>query len=154
MTTPVPPVTVPATPAKRRRRWPWYVGGAVVFLAVIGSCTGNAGTPTTYNPGPLSITPITPTTTTTPPSGPVTSIGDGTFEIGTGAGQVPAGTYHTTGPDSSNSMGCYFEREKDTSGNMDSIITNDITKGPTTVTISSTDGAFKTQGCSAWTKTR
>jgi hypothetical protein len=82
-------------------------------------------------------------------SGPVTSFSDGTYLVGT---DIVAGTYHTTGPASYGSGLCYWEREKDTSGNFDSIIANDLGHGPTTVTISSSDGAFKTSGCNTWTK--
>ena len=142
----------------KRRRWPWVVGGSLLALVIIGSCAANTGTSAGTTYAPTGTTPVTSLITTAPapspaysrPSGPVTNIGDGTFEVGTGAGQVPPGTYHTSGPSGDNFMGCYWEREKDTTG--DSIINNDISKGPTTVTIKSSDGAFKTTGCEPWSK--
>lgn len=142
----------------KHRRWPWVVGSSLLALVIIGSCAANTnpGTGTTY--APTATAPVTSLITTAPapspaysrPTGPVTNIGDGTFEVGTGAGQVPPGTYHTSGP--SGAMGCYWEREKNTNGDFDSILANDYSKGPTTVTIKSSDGAFKTTGCEPWSK--
>lgn len=151
MSTPMPNIPQPApSPAPRKPRWPWYVGVTVLGLVIIGSCSANAGVPTTYSSTALPPTVVAPAV----PAGPVTSISEGTFEVGTGAGQVPPGVYHTTGPARSGVPLCYWERDKDTSGDIDSIIANDPGNGPTTVTIASTDGAFKTRGCESWTKVR
>jgi hypothetical protein len=73
--------------------------------------------------------------------------GDGTFTVG---GDIQPGIYHTTGPAAGNSS-CYWERDKNLDGDLDSIIANDNIKGPTTVRISSTDAAFKTDRCATWT---
>ena len=45
---------------------------------------------------------------------------------------------------------CFWSRLKDTSGDFDSIIASEVQQGPTTVTISKTDGAFTTVGCNRW----
>lgn len=71
--------------------------------------------------------------------------GDGTFTVGT---DVQPGTY--VAPAMS---GCYWQRLKDTSGDPEAIIANDIANGQVTVTIAATDGAFSTQGCGVFTKT-
>lgn len=135
---------------QRRRRWPWIVGGSLTVLVIIGSCSANSRTPTTYAPTPGSTTNPAPAPIAVP-AGPVTSIGDGVFEVGTGSGQVPPGTYRTAGPTEGGMM-CYWDREKDTSGNLDAVIANDIAKGPTVVTIKATDRAFKSSGCQPWSK--
>jgi hypothetical protein len=47
---------------------------------------------------------------------------------------------------------CSWQRLKDTSGAFEGFITGDAAQGPTTVTISRSDGAFKTSGCNTWQK--
>ena len=85
--------------------------------------------------------------TSAAPSGPVTTFADGTRTIGQSAGDVPPGTYTTQGGRS-----CYWQRSKDTSGQIDSIISNGNITGPTTITVSSSDGALETSGGCTWTK--
>lgn len=69
--------------------------------------------------------------------------GDGTFLVGE---DIQPGTYETEGSES-----CYWERLSGTSGTFDDIITNGLPTGPTTITISPSDEAFLTEGCSEWT---
>lgn len=69
--------------------------------------------------------------------------GDGTFIVGE---DIQPGTYESEGSDF-----CYWERLSGTSGTLDDIITNGNPTGPTTITISPSDAAFGTQGCSEWT---
>lgn len=69
--------------------------------------------------------------------------GDGTFLVGE---DIQPGTYRTDGGEY-----CYWARLADTSGEFEGIITNGNTQGPTTVTISASDAAFETNGCSDWT---
>ncbi|MBQ0847088.1 hypothetical protein J8N05_02475 [Streptomyces sp. BH-SS-21] len=70
--------------------------------------------------------------------------GDGDFQVGT---DVQPGTYRTTG----NADGlCYWERSKDASGEMDSILANDNVSGASYVTILKTDKLFKSSGCKDW----
>jgi len=73
--------------------------------------------------------------------------GDGTFLVGK---DVKPGTYRTTGPKSGSS--CYWQRSGDASGT--NIIANDNIAGPTVVDIKSSDVAFKTSRCAAWTLAR
>lgn len=71
--------------------------------------------------------------------------GDGTFQVGS---DVKPGTYRTTGNDALD--GCYWERAKDSTGEMDSIIANDNVTGASYVTIKATDKIFKSNGCNDW----
>jgi hypothetical protein len=86
------------------------------------------------------------------PTGPVTAFGDGTYEIGTGAGQVPPGKYKTTVP--ADSAGCYWERLKGLSGAFADIAANGNSEpgAPAVVTIAKTDAGFKSQRCGTWQK--
>lgn len=124
--------------------------GVVVVLGTIGAITGPSTPTAPATPAASQVLAANPTsTTTTPPTptGPVTTFGDGTYAVGT---DIKPGTYHTNGPSTLDPMGCYWQRSTDTSGNMGSIIANNISKGPATVTISTTDGAFETEGCTTW----
>jgi len=73
--------------------------------------------------------------------------GDGTFLVGK---DVKPGTYRMTGPKSGSS--CYWQRSGDASGT--NIIANDNIAGPAVVDIKSSDVAFKTSRCAAWTLAR
>jgi len=99
---------------------------------------------------PAATTRPATTTTSKAPAAAVTIPGDGTFAVGT---DIKPGLYKTTGPAPDSSFpNCYWERDKDLSGGMGSIIANDNSKGPTTVQIATGDKAFKTSGCANWTK--
>lgn len=76
-------------------------------------------------------------------TGPVTGFDDGTYVVGT---DVKPGTYKATP-----SGECYWARLRSTADESD-IIANHLAPGPTTVTISSSDGAFLAQRCGHWTK--
>ncbi|AHH93721.1 hypothetical protein GCM10010174_23700 [Kutzneria viridogrisea] len=126
---------------------------STLWIAALAASTSTkpAASPTT---APVAaVAPATssaaPTTTTATPTGPATSFGPGVHVVGT---DILPGTYRTAGPTDGALPICYWAREKDTSGEFSSIIANDNAKGPTTVTIAATDGAFKTSGCQQWTK--
>jgi hypothetical protein len=71
----------------------------------------------------------------------------GMFRVGA---DIKPGTYRSTG----NSDGtCYWERAKDADHTLGSIIANNNVTGTAVVTISSSDGYFKTTGCQDWKKT-
>ena len=82
-------------------------------------------------------------------TGPVTAFADGTYEVGTGTGQVPPGTYKATAVDN-----CYWERLKALGGQFSDIVANDNADAgaPVIVTIAKTDKGFKTTGCGTWRK--
>ncbi|MFH8370838.1 hypothetical protein [Streptomyces sp. NPDC018031] len=71
--------------------------------------------------------------------------GDGTFQVGS---DIKPGTYRTSGNDALD--GCYWERAKDSSGEMESIIANDNVTGASYVTVKATDKIFKSNGCNDW----
>jgi hypothetical protein len=72
--------------------------------------------------------------------------GDGEYLVGQ---DIKAGTYKTPGPGDS-SM-CYWERDKDATGEFESIIANNNLTGSGRVTVKKGE-IFKTQGCQDWTK--
>jgi hypothetical protein len=80
--------------------------------------------------------------------GPNAPFADGTYIVGT---DVAAGTWRATGGTSARS--CYWERMSGFSGTFQDIIANDLSQGPTFVTIAASDRGFKTRGCGTWTKT-
>lgn len=75
--------------------------------------------------------------------------GDGVYLVGT---DVAAGSYKTEGPDSSDILdSCYWSRNKDDSGELDSIIANDNITGPGRVTLN-TGEIFEASGDCVWVK--
>jgi hypothetical protein len=80
-----------------------------------------------------------------PKTGPkATTIRQGTFIVGV---DIAPGTYKTTGGD-----GCYWERMKSFTGNIEGTLANDIVQGSGIVTIKPGDLGFKTSGCATWTR--
>jgi len=70
--------------------------------------------------------------------------GDGDFEVGK---DIKPGTYRTTG--NTDDL-CYWERAKDASGEVDSLLANDNVSGTSYVTVKATDKLFKSSGCKDW----
>jgi hypothetical protein len=119
-----------------------------VLFIIIG--VANSPSPPSSTTGPVPTQEHTAQAADPPaPTGPATSFGDGTYVVGT---DIVPGTYKTSGPAPGGIDICYWSRLKDTTGNFDTIIANDVGKGPTTATISRSDGAFKTSGCNTWQK--
>ncbi|MCX5198910.1 hypothetical protein OOK31_34350 [Streptomyces sp. NBC_00249] len=137
--------------------------GAVLALVVVGAC-GGGGTDTAKDgkdagaqkPAaagtPGAGKPADPAQSGTPQSGAKPSEekkkaaikGSGTFQVGS---DVKPGTYRTTG---NKGLGCYWERAKDSTGELDSIIANDNVSGTSYVTIGEADKIFKSTGCKDW----
>lgn len=144
---PPPQWMPPPPPAKKRRTWPWIVGGIVLFVVVMSALAGHSSKPTpqtSATPAWTAGASAQPAEQPTPAqTGPLTSFSDGTYEVGT---DIQPGKYKTAGGD-----GCYWERQKNDDHNFGSIIANDYSKGPMTVTIAKTDKYFQTNGCT-WTK--
>lgn len=105
------------------------------------SSSGNAGP---QDPG----TTVAAEAEAAAPTGPVTAFADGTYEVGTAAGQVPPGKYKTTAGEL-----CYWSRLRNLSGD-DDIIASDLVKegAPVIVTILASDKGFKTERCGTWRK--
>ncbi|MGW6551949.1 hypothetical protein ACWGBV_17050 [Streptomyces sp. NPDC055051] len=74
----------------------------------------------------------------------VTIDGDGDFEVGS---DVRPGLYRSTGNEDAM---CYWERSKDATGELDSILANDNVTGTAYVELKKSDKFFKSTGCSAW----
>jgi hypothetical protein len=140
-------------------RWWFWVIAAVVGLFVIGgiaSAVGGGGSSTGANPTggaatteagttpPASTQPTAAASPKPAPAAPVAAISDdGTFLV---PADVKPGTY--TAPKAA--FGCYWEREKGTTGEFGDILANENAIGPTVVTILKTDKAFLTRGCGDW----
>ncbi len=73
-----------------------------------------------------------------------TSFGDGVFIVGT---DIDAGTYKSSGGSS-----CYYSRLSGFSGELEDIVSNDLTSASAIVTIDASDSGFKSSGCGTWTK--
>lgn len=73
-----------------------------------------------------------------------TSFGDGTFIVGT---DIDAGTYKNSGGST-----CYYSRLSGFSGELDDIVSNELTSASAIVTIAPSDRGFKSSGCGTWTK--
>ncbi|MFC5722123.1 hypothetical protein ACFP1Z_18315 [Streptomyces gamaensis] len=69
--------------------------------------------------------------------------GNGTFRVGS---DIKPGTYRSVG----NKAGCYWERAKDATGDMDAVLANDNVVGTTYVTVADSDKVFKTSSCKSW----
>lgn len=158
-----------------RRRTAIFIGaGALILGAGIGGAGKNSKTTTAAANAPQATATVTatqtapapaavtitakaaaapappPVTVTAPTSAAPTGIGNGTYVVGT---DIKPGLYKTSGPaDTGGLADCYWERDRDLSGGMGSIIANDNASGPTTVQISASDKAFKTTGCAPWVK--
>jgi hypothetical protein len=82
-----------------------------------------------------------------PAPGPFT---DGTYLVGS---DIAAGQYRTTGPDASEPVPmCFWSRNKDTDGQLSSIIANGIVKGPGIVSVKKGDNNVEFSGGCTWTK--
>lgn len=100
-------------------------------------------------PAAAPVAPIAPVDPAPVASGPVTTVSDGTYQVGT---DMTAGRYKTPGPDGSGALDmCYVSRNKDDSAELDAIIANQIVQGPGSVTVSDGEFAEFSGGCT-WTK--
>ncbi|WP_405980362.1 hypothetical protein [Streptomyces sp. NBC_00158] len=134
--------------------------GALVALVAVGACTGGGGTGGSKDTGakkPAASSSPKPGggqtaggKTGAKPSEPkkdgkkAAMRGSGTFQVGS---DLQPGTYRTTG---NKGLGCYWERAKDASGEVESIIANDNVVGTSYVTVEAGDKLFKSTGCNDW----
>lgn len=134
------------------------IGIVVAFLVGIGigssggSSESSSAAPVTVTAAPVTMTQLAPAPTERAAPPPVTTaptqdtIGEGTFEVGT---DVKPGKYKSAGP---SGAGCYYARLKNNDGALGDILDNNISNGPSTVTIKESDGYFETNGCQTWRK--
>ena len=157
---------VPPAASTSRRRHKLLITAGVVSGAVLsftmGGVIGNGHHPSrdaaapkpvivvTPSPIYITVTPsVPPSTAPASPPGPATTFGDGQFAVGV---DVAPGTYATTVPE--DSRNCYWARESDLSGSIDSVITNkNFSAGSKVrVTILKSDKGFLSNGCGMWVK--
>lgn len=81
-----------------------------------------------------------------PTTGALTTISDGTYEVGTGPGQVLPGSYHSTGPYTLLGT-CHYSRVRINDGSLIDIIRQHDTFVATSLTIAPTDGYVQVSGC-------
>lgn len=152
----------PAGPPKKKRRWPWVVIAVGLLMLVVGVATsGNDPQATQNRPGtPSGVTDYVPPTFAAPapppaavpapapaPSGPLTEFSDGTYEVGTGAGQIAPGRYKSPG-----SGMCYWARLKNGDGAIGDIIDNNAGAGQQLLTVRDSDGLIEVAGGCTFTK--
>lgn len=176
---PPAPGTPTTSTARAPRRWPWIVGVVAAFLVGVGAAGATVQRPVvnqTSAAGPATVTrtvtvpasttaaapvtivstvtapPVTVTRTVTPsaaaaapPTGGNGTLSDGVHRIGTDA---KAGRWKTAGP--RGSLGCYWSRNSNDSGDFSAIIANGIVQGPTSVTVKSGE-FFELSGGCTWT---
>ena len=87
----------------------------------------------------------TPPPTSAPVAQPLTTVSPGTYEVGTGDGQVAPGKYKSTGPDSGGA--CYYARLKNNDGGTGDIIANNLSQGPSIMNVKASDGYVQVAGC-------
>lgn len=138
-----------STSASAAKPMPMPVPTATVTVTVTQTVTAAAAPAAT-----ATVTVTEPAAVQTPVKEPTrapddTIPGSGTYLVGD---DIQPGTYKTAGP---GSLGlCYWERSKDSSGGLESIIANDNLTGQGVVTIKSSDNVFKSTGCQAWVKAK
>lgn len=132
-------------PAKRRRVWPWVVGGTVAVFVAIGTMSGPSTPtqPTTTSPSPVLPAPATDGLG-------VGSYGDGMYEVGT---EIQPGTYKTDGPTEQfgTKIPCYWAKYKNADGGFEALLSNDLVEGRATLNLKPGGYIEFTGGC-IWTK--
>lgn len=115
---------------------------AFVTLALAAAACG--ATPTA---GPTEV-PVAATSApgSNAPAKKVQAWGAGMYQVGT---DIPAGSYKTRNEDKDL---CYWERLRNDTGELDSIIANDMVTGPGRVTVKGSDKFVKFSGNCLWTK--
>lgn len=128
---------------------------AGLILGIIATLGGLSSLPpetatrpatTTYSGGSTYSAPayVTPASVAPTVTYPLTTFGAGTYLV---SSEVMPGQYVTEGD-----SWCYWERARNTEGGLGSIIANGSAAGHTTVTVKSSDNAFKVVGRCTFTK--
>lgn len=167
-TAPHAPFSPQPAPKAPSRKVPVATGIAGLLVGIIFGAAGSSTDPKTA--AAASQTPQAVVTVTAPaapaatattvvtvtaqppapaqPAGPATTIGgNGRYEVGV---DMAPGKYKTAGPADDVIKNCYWERNNGGDG-LGSIIANDNTQGPATVTVKQGE-FFKVSGCQEWTK--
>jgi hypothetical protein len=124
------------------RSWPARhpVWSTIIFVIVLAWIIGSISPANQTS----STSAADTTSTVPPPSGPVSSFGDGNYIVGT---DIVPGTYKSSGE-----QNCYWARLSGFGGTTSDIIANDNTDYSAVVTIASTDKGFDADHCGTWTK--
>lgn len=154
-----PPVAPVGRTIKHPKGWAIAVALSLVLSCLLGIIVGNgtADAPTTRTAGGVPTVVASPGAShrapaphpAPSPGKPAvgSSFGDGTWQVGH---DITAGTYTTTVP--ADSINCYWARQKDASGELESVIANDdLDAGARgTITVKTTDHYVKSSGCGTW----
>jgi len=117
-----------------------------IMIGSSGHSTTTSGTTTSAAAATKTATPAIAAPAPAPVAAAM-SFGPGTYEVGTGDGEIPPGKYKSTGPDGSNPAGCYYGRLRNNDGSVTDILSNDVSQGPTLFTAKPTDGYINIVGC-------
>lgn len=77
-------------------------------------------------------------------AGPLATFGEGTYDVGTGTGQVAPGRYRSANPDGQT---CYWARLRTGDGEQGDIIANGLDGGPSVFVVKTSDGLIQVRGC-------
>jgi hypothetical protein len=101
--------------------------------------------PAASSPSPVVEAPPPPPPA---PAGPLTTLSPGVYEVGTAEGQAKPGKYKSPGPNLDDAIPTgYYARLKHNDGSLEDIIANNISQGPSVVTVKPGDGYVEVQGC-------
>ncbi|MEU3605705.1 hypothetical protein AB0E83_09665 [Streptomyces sp. NPDC035033] len=123
--------------------------GAVVVVVAVGAALGGGGeegakTPEAKSSAPAASGDKAPESKAPEKPKAATVGGDGDFEVGS---DVKPGLYRSTG---NKDAECYWERAKDATGEVDSILANDNVTGTAYVEIKASDKLFTSTSCGTW----
>ena len=131
----------------RARDWIGHTGSAILFITIGAGCTAAVQPHTTPASPPAAVAAAPAQAQTSAPQVKyVTGWVDGTYMVGTGANQIPPGTYETHGQVDH----CYWARLRDTTGSFSAIIANDNVQGHGILTILPSDKAVEFSGGATW----
>ncbi|RLU94851.1 hypothetical protein CTZ27_18640 [Streptomyces griseocarneus] len=117
--------------------------GAIVVVAAIGAAVGGGGDGKDDKPATASKGTDKNADGGDKAKKKADMSGSGTYQVGK---DIKPGTYRSAG----NKVGCYWERAKDSKGELDSISANDNVVGISYVQITEEDKLFKSRGCKGW----
>jgi hypothetical protein len=126
--------TAAAAPVTETVRAPASTGTETVTETVTVSAPAPAATA-----APAPVEPQAGSAT----SGPLRSFSDGTYEVGTGDGQIAPGKYRSPGDDGM----CYWARLKHNDGAFGDIIANNVGQGQMILNVKASDGYVEVRGC-------
>lgn len=167
------PAAARSGPRKAKKRWPLVLAASAVSLFVgvgLGSTSPRPSETASAVPAPVTETVQAPASTVTETvtrtvtetatvtaeapapaaaepvaasGGPLRSFSDGTYEVGTGDGQVAPGKYRSPGDGGM----CYWARLKHNDGAFGDIIANNLGQGQMILNVKASDGYVEIRHC-------